>query len=146
MVKDNTEFAMFNENITSYLYRHIRLDKNEPFYIGVSSKINKKGNGFEEIYRRAFIKNKRNNIWKSIVAKTDYEVEILMESDDYEFIKQKEIEFISLYGRIDLSTGTLANMTDGGEGTTGKTHSKEQRKINSNKNKGKNNFHKNLFL
>tara|TARA_R110001632_G_scaffold37072_1_gene93788 strand:+ start:431 stop:739 length:309 start_codon:yes stop_codon:yes gene_type:complete len=29
----------------------------------------------------------------------------------------KEIEFINLYGRIDLKNGTLCNMTKGGEGT-----------------------------
>jgi hypothetical protein len=42
-----------------------------------------------------------------------------MESDDYEFIKQKEIEFIALYGRKNLGKGSLVNLTDGGEGTIG---------------------------
>ncbi len=93
-----------------YLYRHIRLDKNEPFYIGISRK--------EDNYSRAF-ENKeyqRSLFWTRVTTKTDYKVEILLESDDYEFIKQKEIEFIKLYGRIDLGTGCLVNMTDGGDG------------------------------
>ena len=83
-----------------YLYRHIRLDKNEPFYIGVGTKVNKKS--FLKVtseYVRAYSKTRRNKIWIDIVSKTDYEVEILLESDNYEFIKQKEIEFIALYGR-----------------------------------------------
>jgi len=90
------------------LYRHIRTDKNEPFYIGIGSNI-----------KRAYSKSGRSIFWERIVAKTDYEVEILLESDDYEFIKQKEIEFIALYGRRDLGKGTLVNLTDGGEGMLG---------------------------
>lgn len=42
-----------------YLYRHIRLDKNEPFYIGKG----KKGNSFssfENEYKRAFDLKNRN--------------------------------------------------------------------------------------
>ena len=100
----------------SILYRHIRIDKNEPFYIGIG--INEK---------RAYSKYGRNAFWKNIVAKTDYEVEILLESDDYEFIKQKEIEFIALYGRRDLEKGTLVNLTDGGDGMLGNMPSIETR-------------------
>jgi hypothetical protein len=98
-----------------YLYRWIRLDKNEPFYIGIGTKT------IADIkygtYNRAFTHKKQNSIWKKIIDKSEYKVEILFESDDYDFIKQKEIEFILLYGRIDLKSGCLANMTDGGEGT-----------------------------
>lgn len=94
-----------------YLYRHIRLDKNEPFYIGIGKK-NK-----DSIYKRAFTSFHRNKFWKRIVAKTDYEVEILLESNDYQFIKEKEKEFVKLYGRRDLGLGTLCNLTDGGDGT-----------------------------
>lgn len=105
-----------------YLYRHIRLDKNEPFYIGVSkSTIN---------YNRAYDKSKRSSFWKKVVNKTDYEVEILMESDDLNFIKQKEIEFVALYGRKNLGTGTLVNLTDGGDGALGAVMSEETRQKN----------------
>jgi len=100
-----------------YIYRHIRLDKNEPFYIGIGTKRdNIRFSNNKAEYARAYCERKRNNIWNLITNKTEYEVEILLESDDYEFIKQKEIEFIALYGRRDLKTGVLANMTDGGGG------------------------------
>ena len=70
-----------------------------------------------EIFQPGFEKNRKESyIWNNIISKTEYEVEILLESDDYEFIKQKEIEFIKLYGRINRETGCLANMTDGGDG------------------------------
>lgn len=94
----------------AYVYRHIRLDKNEPFYIGIGNDI---------YYKRARNKSRRNKFWKNIISKTDYEVEILFDNISYDFAKQKEIEFIKLYGRKDLGTGTLVNLTDGGEGIIG---------------------------
>jgi hypothetical protein len=109
-----------------YLYRHIRLDKNEPFYIGIGTKQKRNHNSFKSEYRRAYETNRKESyIWNSIINKTEYEVEILFESNNYEFIKEKEKEFISLYGRINTNTGTLANMTNGGDGFIGYILSKE---------------------
>lgn len=98
-----------------YLYRHIRLDTNEPFYIGYSTKT-LNYNSLATEYTRAFVKSKRTKFWKNIINKTKYEVEIIFETNSLDLIKLKEIEFISLYGRKDLETGTLVNLTDGGEG------------------------------
>jgi len=98
-----------------YLYRHIRLDSNEVFYIGIGTK----PKSFKSIhieFSRAYSKNTRSDFWKNIILKTPYEVEILFESDNYDFIKEKEIEFISLYGRRNLKQGSLVNLTDGGDG------------------------------
>ena len=102
-----------------YLYRHIRLDTNQPFYIGIGTKFEFYSKSNKKYYSRAFATSKRGNIWNKIVNKTLYEVEIMLESDDYQFIKQKEIEFIKLYGRKNLGTGCLSNLTNGGEGTLG---------------------------
>jgi group I intron endonuclease len=95
------------------LYRHTRLDKNEPFYIGI---------GDNET--RAYNKVNRTKHWKS-VAKKGYEVEVLLEDLTWEQACEKEKEFIALYGRKDLGTGTLVNLTDGGEGTFGYKHTEE---------------------
>lgn len=49
-----------------FVYRHIRLDTNEVFYIGIGKKI-ENYNSLKSEYRRAFSKrrNKHNNfIWK----------------------------------------------------------------------------------
>jgi hypothetical protein len=93
----------------AYLYRHIRLDKNEPFYIGIATHL-----------KRAYDKSSRKNkIWQSIIKKTPYEVEILFDDLTREAVLEKEKEFIALYGRIDKDTGTLCNLTDGGEDFTG---------------------------
>jgi hypothetical protein len=39
-----------------------------------------------------------------------------------------EREFIKRYGRVDLGCGTLVNMTNGGEGETGRIFSKDHRR------------------
>jgi hypothetical protein len=103
----------------AYVYRHIRVDKNEPFYIGIGSDMTNK---------RANEKARRSNLWKKIVAKSDYEIEILFNDITFEEAKNKEIEFIKLYGRIDLGNGTLANLTDGGDGTPNRIFTSEHRK------------------
>ena len=105
-----------------YLYRHIRLDKGTPFYIGVGTKSTKKPNfrSIKSEYLRGYTYHKENSIWKNIVNKTEYKVEILMESDDYSFILLKEEEFIKLYGRLNIKTGILSNLTNGGEGNLGR--------------------------
>lgn len=94
-----------------YLYRHIRLDNNQVFYVGVGVKRISKN----QIYYRAFDKKQRGVWWKNITNKTPYKVDILLESDDYEFILEKEKEFIKLYGRKDLGLGTLCNLNNGGK-------------------------------
>ena len=104
----------------AYVYRHIRLDKNEPFYIGIS-----RNNDFH--YKRAYKKLNRNEHWHRIVDKTDYRVEILFDEVDFNWAKQKEVELIKLYGRSNLNCGTLCNMTDGGEGTVNRIISIKQK-------------------
>jgi len=104
-----------------YVYRHIRLDKNQPFYIGVG-----KEDDFD--YERAYDKYSRNPIWKLIATKTEYSIEILFEQIPLDFAYKKEIEFIKLYGRIDLENGTLANLTDGGDGAVNVVITEEHRK------------------
>lgn len=110
----------------AYVYRHIRLDKNVPFYIGMSKN--------DDDYVRAYTKNGRHKHWGNIVSKTEYEVEILIDNASYEEAISCEIFFIKLYGRKDLKTGTLCNKTDGGEGT--KNPSEEFRKKISELKKG----------
>lgn len=91
----------------AYVYRHIRHDKNEPFYIGI---------GTDNSYKRAYIKSKtkRSEFWHNI-AKNGYDVDILFDNISFEYACKKEIEFISIYGRKDIGTGILVNLTNGGE-------------------------------
>jgi hypothetical protein len=97
----------------TYLYRHIRLDTNQPFYIGIG------------INNRAYSRLGRNKFWKNIVNKTEYRVDILLEDLTWEEACEKEREFITLYGRRDLDKGPLVNLTDGGDGVLGFNHREE---------------------
>jgi hypothetical protein len=99
------------------VYRHIRLDKNEPFYIGIG-----------KTEKRAYEKIKRNQFWHNVIAKTNYEVEILFDDLSWENAEEKEKEFIKLYGKRDNNTGCLVNITDGGGGILGARHSEESRR------------------
>lgn len=119
-----------NKNIKNhYLYRHIRDDNNEPFYIGVGTK---RGNS----YPRANSTMNRNRWWRFIVEKTTFTIEIIFESSNYQEILDKEIEFIKLYGRKDLKEGQLVNLTDGGEGSLGAIVKDSTRKLHSKRSKG----------
>jgi hypothetical protein len=99
------------------LYRHIRLDKNQPFYIGIG-----------KTEKRAYEKIKRNQFWHNIVSKTDYEIEILFDNLSWDEAGEKEKEFIKLYGKRDDNTGTLVNITDGGGGILGIRHTEESKR------------------
>lgn len=114
-----------------YLYRHTRTDNNQPFYIGVGQKT-EYFTSFEKEFRRAFDRKWNRTIqWKNIINYTEYAIEILLESDDYEFILKKETEFIKLYGRRDLGLGPLVNLNDGGGGNKGYKLPDDKRKIKS---------------
>lgn len=130
----------------AYVYRHIRLDKNTPFYIGIGSDSN---------YKRAHDFNRcgRNAHWQNIKSKTDIDVEIIVDGLSIVEAGEKEIEFISLYKRV-CDGGTLCNITLGGAGVSGyknpklsernksgiwlgKKHKPESREKISRANKGK---------
>lgn len=88
----------------AYVYRHLRLDTNQPFYIGI---------GIQPW--RATVKRGRSLDWKKIVAVTDYEVEVIMDDIPIDVAAAKEMEFITMYGMVCNGTGTLVNRTKGGE-------------------------------
>lgn len=68
-----------------YLYRHIRLDKHEPFYIGIGTKSKRNHPNIKSEYRRAYSNDrKESSLWNNIVSKTEYEVEILLESKEWQ--------------------------------------------------------------
>ncbi len=100
---------LYSKNAIYYVYRHIRPDKNIPFYIGI-------GKG-----RRCWYRSGRNEIWNRIVSKNNgaFEYEILSSELTIQQAYEKEKEFISLYGRLNLGSGSLANMTSGGDGCSG---------------------------
>lgn len=88
----------------AYVYRHIRLDINEPFYVGMG------------ISKNRFSQNSgRSKDWQNIASLNGFYAEIIMDNLTIEEAKRKEIEFISIYGRKSDGTGILINHTIGGE-------------------------------
>lgn len=98
-----------------FIYRHIRKDSNSPFYIGIGKDP-----------KRPYSIKYRNKAWLGVIAKTEYEVEVLLKDLTKTQAIGKEIEFIALYGRKDINTGCLYNMTDGGEGVNNMVYTKER--------------------
>jgi hypothetical protein len=102
-----------------YTYAYLREDKT-PYYIG-------KGKG-----------DRINSKQRSIKPPKDKSRILLLKQNltEAEAFKH-EIYMIFLYGRKDLGTGILYNMTNGGEGSSGWVPSEESRKKMSQSSKGK---------
>lgn len=109
------------------VYEHLRNDTNEVFYVGI---------GAEE--KRAYKKSGRTPYWKNIVEKVGYTVDIIHSDVDWNEACELEKHLISLFGRKDLETGNLINLTDGGEGSLGTIISEKTRQKLSEARKGKN--------
>ncbi len=90
-----------------YIYFHKRADDGVVFYVGIG------------IGRRAYRESNRSQFWKRIVEKHGYNIEFPHKDLTQDEAKQLEIHYISAFGRLDRGTGTLCNMTDGGDGRTG---------------------------
>jgi DNA-binding CsgD family transcriptional regulator len=100
----------------------------EPFYIGKG-----KDNRWKELgenKRNKYFIRKINKIRKSKLEPITIKLyKNLNEKESFE----KEIELINEIGRIDLKTGPLVNETIGGDGTSGYKHTKEIKKLISEK-------------
>jgi len=116
-----------------YVYLYLN-PGGEPFYVG-------KGHGnraychtqLRELRRRDRFHNKLRGM-----LRRNIQPEIIILHKDLSERKAFEIEeiFIATYGRRDLDTGCLCNMTDGGEGGSGHRHSAETRQKISESHKG----------
>lgn len=87
------------------VYQHRRKDNNQVFYVGI---------GLSE--KRANEKYGRNNHWMNVANKYGHEIEITHKDVCWEEACSIEKYLICFYGRVDLNSGILTNMTDGGEG------------------------------
>lgn len=105
-----------------YTYAHIRNDTGVIFYIG-------KGSGYRAWHRRG-----RSEYWNRIATKHGYSVEILARWCDEDQAYQHERLLIDTFGDLGVE---LCNLTNGGEGWTGVTHSAKSRKKIGAAHKGK---------
>lgn len=115
------------------VYLHKRKDTNEVFYVGIG-----------KTERRAYRVDQRNKYWRNIYKKCGHIVEIVVENTTWEEACSIEIELILKYGRKDLGTGNLCNMTAGGEGAYGRTLTEEHKRKISESHKGKRVSHEHM--
>lgn len=106
------------------VYIHKRKDNGKVFYVGIGS------------ITRPHTRRK-NKMWKGIVSKYGYEVEVLYFGLCWDEACIIERALICHLGRRDLGKGQLVNMTDGGEGNQNIIYTPEwiekQRKASSNR-------------
>ena len=98
-----------------YVYLHRKKTNGEVFYVGKGSTT------------RAWSNAGRNELWKRIVNKYGYTVEIYLDNLQEWYAFELEQDLIALYGTIVDRTGPLSNMTGGGEGVSGVNHARYDR-------------------
>jgi len=121
-----------------YIYEFWDSLKNEPFYVGKGTKSAIKGRyqRFRDHINIALgIKKQRdpNNhkirrISKIVRLGGQILVKFVFQTDIESEALEKEKVLIKLYGRRDLGTGTLTNMTNGGEGQSGRIFTEEEKR------------------
>lgn len=109
-----------------YVYRDPRPAKNnQPVYIG-------KGTGDRDLSH--WSKGSHNKPFQDFLAHIKRKglvslPERVLETESESEAFAKEIELIALYGRRNTNTGTLFNLTDGGEGASGAIRSEEEKEF-----------------
>lgn len=95
-----------------YVYAYLRESDGTPYYIG-------KGKNNRAFRPHTYV-SVPNNHTKIIFLEHNLEENKAL---------QMEIEYIKLYGRKNIGTGILHNLTDGGETTKGMKQSNHQKKV-----------------
>jgi len=89
------------------VYFHRKKTNGHIFYVGIGTP------------KRPYDKNNRSRLWKIIVKKYGFDVDVVSENLTKEEAVKHEIFWINYFGRIDDKTGILCNFTNGGEGVDG---------------------------
>jgi hypothetical protein len=117
MKKKGTIRCIWDNTIKNhYVYAHYTADTNQLFYIGIGS--HRPGETVGRKYLRAYscAVSQRNFLWIAKYNKHGRTVSILFDNLTEKEAKEKEIELIAQYGTCINKTGTLCNISGGGEG------------------------------
>ena len=116
-----------------YCYYDTRTDPHTPIYVGRGRK-----DRYLQHYKKTHNKYLSNKLDKIKEETGKHALVLKLEENlNNEQANEREIYYISKYGRIDLDTGTLCNLTNGGEATDGWKPHEETKKIWSQQRKGK---------
>lgn len=125
------ELGTHDINNSYFVYGLYRSGNNVPFYIGKARYARRPFEHIDEAFREISSKknlHKINTIKKIAREQQAIIIRILFSSKDENEVLQEEIRLISHYGRADIGTGVLTNMTAGGDGISGYTHTPVSRK------------------
>jgi hypothetical protein len=117
----------------NYQYKHFKFDY-EPFYVGLGKKNRINQHIINSRYKDKYHKHKtiKDNIILKILKNDLEPIRFkLYENVTLESAIRLEICLIKLIGRRNIGLGTLANLTDGGEGCVGCLWSNDARKKHS---------------
>jgi hypothetical protein len=109
-----------------YVYRDPRPSKNnQPVYVG-------KGTGDRDLSH--WSKGSHNKPFQDFISHLKQRgfvspCQRVLETESEAEAFAKEVELIALYGRRNTNTGTLFNLTDGGEGVAGMVKTSEQKAV-----------------
>lgn len=108
----------------------------EPIWVGKGNGIRWKiSNHLRHNSGNRLLENKLNKIGESNVIVIFPLIDSGLTCEKYAFLAEKT--FISNIGRLDLGTGPLCNLTNGGDGQSGLVHTEETKKKISESEKGK---------
>jgi hypothetical protein len=108
-----------NEKGEWNLYMHFKESDYTPFYVGICKNSQKE--------KRPFEKSRRSELWKRTYRKHGRYVMMIQENISESHAKNMEKWLIHMYGKKINKNGPLVNITDGGEGFSGK-HKYESKK------------------
>jgi len=120
---------LLESTIEYFVYELWNPLKGEPFYVG-------KGHGdrpythIQEAQSNTKKGNqhKLNTIRQILRSDSEVDIRVVFKSLDENETLDEEIRLIALYGRDDLKTGPLTNLTRGGDGVVGHTHTDAAKK------------------
>ena len=118
-------FLYMKDDLGMVVYKHRKASDGSVFYIGIGDS------------KRPSCRRDRNNHWNNIVKKHGFEYEIVFAGLTKDQAVNAEKWLIGLYGRIDLKSGCLVNMTDGGDGVKSWIPDESWREKQSKAKKGK---------
>jgi hypothetical protein len=110
------------------IYVHKRISDGSVFYVGICKD--------SRSSIRPYEKHNRSEFWKRIEKKHGRTVHIILSGVSNQFASETEKWLISVFGKSN-NGGLLCNITDGGEGTIGYSHTEESRIKMSTAKKGK---------
>lgn len=125
--KDLVRKIILNNKLKSYTYVLLRKD-GTPFYVGVGIRSRVLQHGCKYDIEKCTNRHKINVIKQELSLFGYFNYAIICINSDREVCLNAERTFISKFGRKDISTGVLTNLTDGGEqGPNGAINSLESK-------------------